>query len=150
MPTRPLLRAAVTVCLGLALAAVMVALVAGCASVPAAAAPAHCLQASVVDGSGATVCRLGCADFVRATKSRSSDGAPAVALELTPAAGERLRAATADAEHRALVATFTWDGSALDFRPNVRSQLASQLMITGRSPGDLAACDRIVAAFAAR
>ena len=150
MPTRPLVRAAVTVIMGLALAAVIVTVVASCASSPAAAAPAHCLQAAVVDRSGATVCRLGCADFVRASKSRSSDGAPAVALELTPAAGARLRAATADAEHRSLVATFTWDGAALDFRPNVRSQLSTQLMVTGRSPGDLAACDRIVAAFAAR
>ena len=78
------------------------------------------------------------------------DGAPAVALELTPAAGERVRQATTDAEHRSLAATFTWDGKPLDFKPNVRSQLSSQLMITGRNAGDLAACDAIVAAYAAK
>jgi hypothetical protein len=32
----------------------------------------------------------------------------------------------------------------------VRSQVSSQLMITGRNAGDLAACDAIVAAYAAK
>jgi len=50
--------------------------VAACASAPSAPAPAHCLQGAGVDASGTALCRLDCADFLRASKSRSSDGAP--------------------------------------------------------------------------
>ena len=70
----------------------------------ASAAVAHCLQAAIVDASGAAVCSLDCADFVRASKSRAADGAPSVALGLAPAAGERVRQANADAERRGLAA----------------------------------------------
>jgi hypothetical protein len=137
-------------------AAVVCSLLAACSSSAKAAAdhpgtpPAHCLQAIVVNPSGAVVCRLACEDFVSVARAKNNEGVPAVAITLTPEAGRRLGAATGRAPDEDLVVTFTWDGRTLDFRPHVGGNISERVMITGRTPGDLRAIDAIAVAFGAK